>query len=163
MIKEPQRFEKNRELYSKAVNSKQSNFLNTTTNNSKRTSFLFISSIFSPRLYRFSRDQLLSKPNNSDGIGDEGAAAQHCFPPSSDCHPDNQGGDLASSVFFQRIQSLSCLLAFSELPLQISELHNALLIDHWVTFLIFRRFPSLSRLLALPGLLSQAPEMHHAL
>jgi len=46
------------------------------TINSKGTSFFFISSIFSPRLYRFSRDQLLSKPNDSDGTGDEGVAAQ---------------------------------------------------------------------------------------
>jgi len=78
MIKEPQRLEMNRELYSKAVNSKQPNFLNTAINiNFKGTSFLFLSSIFSPRLYRFFRDQLLSKSNDSDGIGDKGAAAQH--------------------------------------------------------------------------------------
>jgi len=43
MIKEPQRLEKNRELYSKAVNSKQLNSLNTATNidPKERRSFLF--------------------------------------------------------------------------------------------------------------------------
>jgi len=77
MIKEPQRLEKNRELYSKAVNSKQPNSLNTAINiNSKGMLFLFISSIFSLRLDRFSRVQLLSKPKDSDGTGDESVAAQ---------------------------------------------------------------------------------------
>jgi len=57
-FKEPQSLKRNRELYFEKLSTQNS--LNTATDiNSKGKSFLFISSIFSPRLYRFPRSAAL--------------------------------------------------------------------------------------------------------
>jgi len=70
-----------RELYFKAANLNNKNSELSATRLQKNIVLLQTSL----RGYiDFSRDRL--KPNDSDGTGDKGAAAQHCSPPFSDCH-----------------------------------------------------------------------------